>query len=237
MVNILDIPEEIIKHISTFLMIEDVIHLSMTCKYLFYILPCYSIEENVFEGPNLELSETSTPLHHLPYFDIPPFMSHVFMLKIYSEKRFLNIVRLQLIRPDVHSNEQKIVTKSDFRLTVCTELADAKKFLSIKHPILQAIKPGDYFRFIFSNFAWSTREGRKGEIKGLRIHTRGLRCGQRVNQESTKHNTLIRTNHEFHRFNKRILDNVPKMFEQQDKDALIPEWLYILEQTVDFFSR
>lgn len=45
MVDLLDIPEETIRYISTCLMIEDVIHLSMTCKYLFNLLPSYSIRE------------------------------------------------------------------------------------------------------------------------------------------------------------------------------------------------
>ena len=42
---------------------------------------------------------------------------------------------------------------------------------------------------------------------------------------------------EFLQVSKRSLDNVAKMFEQQDRDALIPEWLYIREETGSFFSR
>ena len=226
MVHLIDIPEEIVRYISTFLMIEDVIHLSMTCKYFFYILPSYSIEEKVIEGPNLNSNEANPSWQHSPYFDTPPFMSHIFMLKIYSETKHMNIIRLQLIRPDNHSNGGKIITKSDFLIR--HGLASSKvKFLSIEHPIILAMQPGDYFRFMITNRGLSEIKG-KMEIV-YRINTRGLCSGPKLNQQSTKNSTLIETNDELLQIDKRRIVNVPKMFEQQDIKSQIPEGFSISE--------
>ena len=43
-VKLLDVPEEIVRYIAKYLMIEDVLHLSMTCKMLHHMLPKYSFE-------------------------------------------------------------------------------------------------------------------------------------------------------------------------------------------------
>ena len=180
MVNLIDIPEEMIRYISKFLMIEDVIHLSMSCKYLFYILPSYSIEEEDIDGSNLDASDPLTSRKHFLHFDTPPFISQIFMVKIYSKRKIpMQIIRLQLIRPDVHSNEEIIVETFDCFLRDCFARADAVKFLSIEDPIIYAIKPGDYFRLIMK------RES-KMFITELRINTKGLCCGPRISQRSTK---------------------------------------------------
>ena len=44
-VHFLDIPEEMIRYISGFLNIVDIVHLSGTCTLLFNLLPSYSIEK------------------------------------------------------------------------------------------------------------------------------------------------------------------------------------------------
>ena len=105
---LLDIPEELIRYISRFLMIEDFLHLSMTCKILYHMLPRYAFEHKRIDGPEYWLTpdfgrsdpEESGPFTWTPdfseilpkghevlwnsyfYFDTPPFTSHIFMVTI-----------------------------------------------------------------------------------------------------------------------------------------------------------
>ena len=58
--HLLDVPEEILRYISRFLMIEDVIHLSMACKFLFHVLPNYSLDKRVIDVPNTCMWGTCT---------------------------------------------------------------------------------------------------------------------------------------------------------------------------------
>ena len=56
-VTLLDIPDEIMRYISRFLMIEDFLHLSMTCKRLCHMLPRYIFEYKMIysleSGPSI----------------------------------------------------------------------------------------------------------------------------------------------------------------------------------------
>ena len=104
MVHLLDVPEEILRYISRFLMIEDVIHLSIACKFLFHVLPTYSLDEKVIDVPNTCMWGTCTnteactkwetpspdkfpinptnPSHWSFCFETPPFTSRIFMVTI-----------------------------------------------------------------------------------------------------------------------------------------------------------
>ena len=108
--SLLDIPEELVRYISRFLMIEDFLHLSMTCKILYHMLPRYAFERKRIYGPEYWLTpdfgrsdpEESGPSTWTPdfskilpnghggpwkssfYFDTPSFTSHIFMVTIWG---------------------------------------------------------------------------------------------------------------------------------------------------------
>ena len=122
-VTLLDIPEEIVRYIAKYLMIEDVLHLSMTCKILYHMLPKYS-----FEYKKLDFSSIAScpswqdwqKLHfnRSSYFDSSPLTSHIIMAtisgKIWRDSDSLNIgpdpyISIQLIRPQYASKESIVI--------------------------------------------------------------------------------------------------------------------------------
>ena len=119
-VHFLDIPEEMIRHISGFLNIVDIIHLSGTCTLLFNLLPSYSIESKVIEinGPNINETGPGGPGHSWQpsfYFDTPPFSSHLFIATISANWRDQGwgnrkgSIFIQLIRPKSNSDKPTVV--------------------------------------------------------------------------------------------------------------------------------
>ena len=85
MAHFLEIPDEMIRYISGFLMIEDIARLSATCKVLFNVLPFYSLESKMIHVPTIDATGPSGPGHSWQpsfHFDAPPFTSHLFMATI-----------------------------------------------------------------------------------------------------------------------------------------------------------
>ena len=116
-VTLLDIPNEIVRYISRFLMIEDFLHLSMTCKILYHMLPRYAFEYKMIycpeSGPSIctpdfgeiPLKGNGDPWQPSFYFDTPPFTSHIFMATISGRIWGNGYIDLQLIRPHHVSKE------------------------------------------------------------------------------------------------------------------------------------
>ena len=120
MACLLDMPEEIIRYVSKFLMIEDVVRLSMTCKCLFHRLPTYSLEEKVIDMANLSTRAGKSTSHWTFDFETPPFTSCIFMATIsatiiYEDYDFgnegRNNIAIQLVRPEIAPNHPKIIMK------------------------------------------------------------------------------------------------------------------------------
>ena len=122
MASILDMPEEIMRYASKFLMIEDVVHLSMTCKWFFHMLPTYSLEEKVIDMPNSDANSYNdysiTKVHWTFDFETPPITSCIFMATIsasllcedyYSGDGERNNISVQLIRPGITPNDPKVI--------------------------------------------------------------------------------------------------------------------------------
>ena len=97
-VTLLDIPEEIVRYISGYLMMKDVLHLSMTCKMLHHILPKYSFE---CKKTDIEIDIEYRPnWSYRLYFDSPPFTSHIFMATISGKISVFNGYRDNSIRTE-----------------------------------------------------------------------------------------------------------------------------------------
>ena len=169
MASLLDMPEEIMRYVSKFLMIEDVVHLSMTCKWFFHMLPTYSLEEKVIDMPNSGgnyYSDYSTTKVHWTFdFETPPITSCIFMATIsatlfcedYSPRdKERNNITVQLVRPGITPNDPKVIMEE-----YVFEEDEEKFFANLMHhyvkgvvrcfciddQIIKKIQPGDYFRF------------------------------------------------------------------------------------------
>ena len=116
--TLLDIPEEIVRYITRYLMMEDVLHLSMTCKIFYHMLPKYS-----FECKKIDIDIEHRPnWQYRSYLDTPPFTSHIFMATI-SGKILVDkdlewefgyrtaTINIQLIRPRHGSKEFIVIAR------------------------------------------------------------------------------------------------------------------------------
>ena len=119
MVNILDLPDEVIRYVSKFLMIEDLKRLSTTCKLLYHLFPSYMIEERVIYGPDINEAGPSSDESWQPskYFDTPPFTSSIFMATIsayWNDQGWGNrkgSIYAQLIRRKTNSEEIQVIAE------------------------------------------------------------------------------------------------------------------------------
>ena len=180
-VTLLDIPEEIVRYIARDLMIEDFLHLSMTCKILYHMFPKCSFE---WKKIDIERDIKYPPKwsYHL-YFNSPPFTSHIFMATISGkilldedmEREIglgqLNIL-IQLVRPQHGSKESIVIARHQTTKLLNRNPARMESmvhFLTIEEPIIKMIQPGDHFRFI--NCV---------KIKDFRVQIRGIRIGPKI---------------------------------------------------------
>ena len=190
-VTLLDIPEEIVRYISGYLMMKDVLHLSITCKMLHHILPKYSFE---CKKTDIEIDIGYRPnWSYRLYFDSPPFTSHIFMAtisgKILLDEDIERNIRLgqdiliQLVRPQHGSKESKVIARkqiNELRNRNPDRMESMIHFLTIEDPIINMIQPGDHFRFI--NCV---------NIKDFRVQTRGIRIGPTVTVQKEDINASI----------------------------------------------
>ena len=184
-VTLLDIPEEIVRYIASYLMMKDVLHLSMTCKMLHHILPKYSFECKKTDI-KIDIGYRPTWSYKLS-FDSPPFDSHIFMATIsgkivvdkYIERHdvYLNsgklYISVQLRRPQHGSEESIVIARHQ-----TTELLNIHPyrtermvlFLTMEDPVIHMIQPGDYFKFIKLHV----------KIMDFMVQTRGIRIGPKI---------------------------------------------------------
>ena len=232
-VTLLDIPDEIMRYISKFLMIEDFLHLSMTCKILYHMLPRYAFEYKMIEGPDFE----ETPpkglrdrFHSSFYFDTPPFTSHIFMVSISGniwgdsscdfEKGNIN---LQLIRPH-HASGDSIAFEDRFNILSTRAVYKGwnpspypcRMEMSIEDPFINMIQPGDYFRFMKN----VRRGGSPLIVKNFRVHTRGVRNKPTIIAQKRDSNALMQysvTCSERLHTKKDCFANIVKKFKKKDE--------------------
>ena len=202
MATLLDIPEEIIRYIaSNFLNIEDIVHLSISCKIFYHMLPTYSFEYKKIHGPDIEeiepkdhceswlgVNEQCPSLEPSFYFDTPPFTSHPFIATITTHfkdngSNFRNWIQesginiyIQLIRPEIASNKHVIIKKRMGILHLQPPAsASILKLLWNDHPIMQITQPGDYWRFMKAVKTVGGSGGHEFKLTKFRVHTLGLR--------------------------------------------------------------
>ena len=231
MVHFLDIPEEMIRYISGFLAIVDIVHLSGTCKLLSNMLPCYSIESKVIKinGPDINETGPSYPGHSWQpsfYFDTPPFTSHLFMATIsanWKDQGWGNrkgSIYIQLMRPKRNSDDPTVVTQHfDLLGTAPHEMEKVVKVLSIEDPIIDMIEPGDYFRFM-KNVGGGG--GHRLIVKNFNVHTRGLRHRPKIDLPSNDSNISMHDDIEILRINEGSISDVVKRFKKQKELVRIP---------------
>ena len=70
-------PVEILLHISEYLPTEDIINFSMTCKWMYKVMPKFKVEEKKITGPDINEQQNPEDPHYCPrhYFDTPCFES------------------------------------------------------------------------------------------------------------------------------------------------------------------
>ena len=239
MASILDMPEEIMRYASKFLMIEDVVHLSMTCKWFFHMLPTYSLEEKVIDMPNSganSYSEYSVSKGHWTFdFETPPITSCIFMVTISasllcedydsSDKERNNII-VQLIRPGITPIDPKVIMEEyvfeeeeeKYFERLMIQVKSVIRCFCINDQILNMIQPGDYFRFT-KNRGGANRRSLK--IRDFTVHTRGLLIRPNKIQQGRNNNSLTKYSNDRNvietlQINKEGLVNVIKMFGRHD---------------------
>ena len=205
-VTLLDIPEEIVRYIARYLMIEDVLHLSMTCKILNHMLPKYSFEYKQLDLTSIDLS-----------FDSPPLTSHLFMAtmsvklwKHYIPGQRITNISIQLIRPQCVSKESVVTVIHHGQLNALSCRKAMVGFLTIEDPIINMVQAGDYFRFI-----------KDMPAKEFRIHTRGLCIRQKTTTQNGDSNALMRDSSVMLHSKKESFSNVISMFKKQDEKTII----------------
>ena len=212
-VTLIDIPEEIVIYIARFLMIEDGLHLSMTCKTLYHMLPKYSFEYKKIDMKKGIIS--GSPWKRFSYFDSPPLSSNIFMATISGtywtdgNKAFEGIF-IQLIRPQYGGKESIVIARHHFPLKLCAE--SVVHFLTIEDSIINLIQPGDYFRF------------RKdvGAIN-FRVHTRGICNKQMITAQKRDRNGLMQDGSGRFHTEKERFANIIEMFKKQDEKEMFKE--------------
>ena len=212
MASLLDMPEEIMLYVSKYLMIEDVVHLSMTCKMFFHMLPTYSLEEKVIDMPNSDSKDSTweTTLHWTFDFETLPFTSCIFMVTIsatvfcedYSSRdKERNNITLQLIRPGITPNDPKVIMeeyvfdeeREEFFKKLILSAKNVIRCFCIDDRIINMIQPGDYFRF---------KKNRGGEyrrtvkIRDFTVHTRGLLIRPNKIQQGENNTSLTKYNND-----------------------------------------
>ena len=235
LVTLLDIPEEILRYISRYLVIEDVLNLSMTCKVLFNrlpghlpkYLPEYVIEHKMLKGPKVDETgprgyvKSGKSWQPSFYFDTAPFTSHIFMATIsayWNDQGWghrKGSIYILLIRPQANSYKSTVVTKHYNLLGHAPhEFERVVKTLSVEDPIISMIQPGDYFRFM-KNVGGGG--GHKLEIKEFTMHTRGLRTASKMVSYRKNNNTLRQDQLEMNQCNKNSFANLVELFRKQDE--------------------
>ena len=220
--TLLDIPEEIVRYISGYLMMKDVLHLSMTCKMLHHMLPKYSFE---CKKTDIEIDIGYRPnWSYRLYFDSPPFTSHIFMATISgkilvdeqmeNDDVYLNdgklYISIQLMRPQ-HGSEESIViarhqtSKLLYKHPYRTE--SMVLFLTMEDPIINMIQPGDYFRFIKLHV----------KIMDFMVQTRGIRFRPKITAQKGDINALMQDSSERLHTKKGAFDDIIEKFKEQDK--------------------
>ena len=210
-VTLLDIPEEIVRYIARYVMIEDVLHLSMTCKILNHMLPKYSFEYKKLDMSSIGSCPSWTGLS---YFDSPPLTSHIFMVTM-SGLTWYDVGRtkffIQLIRPQYVSKESIIIASHQCPANdLPYRMESMVQFLTMKDPIMNLIQPGDYFRFI------------KAEpFKDFRVHTRSIRSRPNTTAQKGDCNALTQDNSEMLHRQKESFANIIEMFKKQDEKEIL----------------
>ena len=213
MATLLDIPEEIIRYIaSSFLIIEDVVHLSMSCKILYHMLPTYSFEYKKIVGPDIDEIE---PKDHCEswlgvneecpswepsfYFDTPPFTSYPFIATITAKFKNLGCyyrnIYILLIRREIVTNKPVIIKEVKNRL--CFEPPTSGSIICDFHiddPIMQMTQPGDYWRFMNAVKNVGESGGHEFKITKFRVHTLGIRKRPKITEEIRDSSTLTMNN-------------------------------------------
>ena len=211
MATLLDVPEEIIRYIaSNFLIIEDVVHLSMSCKIFYHMLPTYSFEYKKIHGPDIEeiepkdnceswlgVNEECPSWEPSFYFDTPPFTSHPFIATITTNfkdhgSNYRNIYIL-LIRPEIVTNKPVII-KEEKNMLYFEPLDGGSiiKTLGIDgNPIMQMTQPGDYWRFMKTVKTDGRSGGREFKLTKFRVHTLGLRKRSKITEETRDCTTCL----------------------------------------------
>jgi len=241
MASLLDVPEEVIRYVSKFLMIEDVVHLSMTCKYLYHKLPAYSLKEKVIDMPNTSrmVDHWEKDMYRTFDFETPPFTSSIFMASISasisckdcdqrSSDQEINNITVQLIRPGMPPNTPKIIMEEyvieDAFDSLFKRLIHHAKYIiryfCIEDPIINMIQPGDYFRFKKSGDRYNNRIVK---LINFTLHTRALLIRPNKILQGSNNNSLTNYNNQRHgietlQINKGSLVNVTKMLRRHDHD-------------------
>ena len=210
------------KMLSRYLMMKDVLHLSMTCKILYHMLPKYSFE--------CKQTDIQIDIRYRPnwsyrfYFDCPPFTSHIFMATISGtilvdenierDDVYLNCgklyISIQLLRPQHGSKESIVIARHQ-----TTKLLDRNPdrtesmvlFLTMEDPIINMIQPGDYFRFVKSHV----------RIMDFMVQTRGKRNRPKITAQKGDINALMQDSSVRLHINKEAFNNTIEMFKEQDK--------------------
>ena len=221
-VKLLDIPEEIVRYIARYLMIEDVLHLSMSCKLLYHMLPKYS-----FEYKKLDLSSIGSGWSGIKLFhcDSPPITSHIFMATISGRIMVDNNIKpegnifIQLIRPQYALKESIVIARHHILLTdprwivyECLRseyTVETVKFLTIEDPIINMIQPGDYLRFT-----------KDVGVIDFSVHTRGVCNKSKITAQKGDSNALMADSSVRLHSKKESFANVIEMFKKQDDKAM-----------------
>ena len=235
-VTLLDIPEEIVRYIAKYLMMEDVIHLSMTCQILYHMLSGAKYlkflvrpGQILFECKkiNIEIDKSFRPYwSYYLYFDCPPFTSHIFMAtisgKILVDEDIeeenglgkLNIL-IQLLRPQRGSKESTVIARHQTTklLNINPERMESMVlFLTIEDTIINMIQPGDYFRFV-----------KHVKVMDFMVQTRGIRNRPTITAQKGDINALTQDSSVtgmLHGKNESFA-NIIAMFKKQDEIQML----------------
>ena len=183
------------------------------------MLPSYSIESKVIKinGPNINETGPGGPGHSWQpsfYFDTPPFSSHLFMATISANWRDQGWgnrkgnVYIQLMRPKRNSDKPTVVIQHfDLLGTAPHEMEKVVKVLSVDDPIIDMIKPGDYFRFM-KNVGGGG--GHRLIVRHFTVRTRGLRHWHKTDLPNNDSNILMHDDIEVLRINEGSFSDVVK---------------------------
>ena len=150
--NLDKLPNDVLLYLASFLYIEDIICLSMTCKYLRNILPL-----RLIRGPSIDEYGPDTWDSWQPsiYFDAPTLTSYILTAAISMTWKDhgwgvqKGKVWIQLMRPRLNNHRLKLVYEDkDIFGDVPHKEKKVIKILSRKDPIISLAQPGDHFRFM-----------------------------------------------------------------------------------------